>query len=201
MPTDAVSLLQHCLERLLKSSSFDRNAYRPGRFSGYNEPSLVESLMFVSVESAPGATRYVNGDWSTIGTIMPITDRFVREAGWIATVMGYFITLCERAKASYPASEFADQILSGIGGGSDTLAGWHGTLLPARIAVWFSTSLSVTHRCHLPRLNHYYAFSICLLTWATAEVPPCSLAKASVKYELASSFFLARLSHKSVAER
>ncbi len=35
----------------------------------------------------------------------------------------------------YPAEMFADQILSIIGGGEfESLKGWHGTFLPARIA-------------------------------------------------------------------
>ena len=48
--------------------------------------------------------------------------------------MGLFLTLCERAKASYPAEAFADQILAIIGDGAGELKGWHGTFMPARIA-------------------------------------------------------------------
>ena len=44
------------------------------------------------------------------------------------------MTLCERAKASYPSEAFADQILSIIGDGAEKLKGWHGTFIPARIA-------------------------------------------------------------------
>jgi len=90
--------------------------------------------MFVSVERADLAARYVNGDWSEINRILPLIDRFVRAGGWAASVMDPFLTLCERAKANYPAAAFADQVLAIIGDGPDNLKGWHGTFIPARIA-------------------------------------------------------------------
>jgi hypothetical protein len=90
--------------------------------------------MFVSVERANLATRYVNGDWSEIGRILPLIDRFVRAGGWASSVMDPFLTLCERARSNYPAEAFADQVLAIIGGGPENLKGWHGTFLPARIA-------------------------------------------------------------------
>jgi len=134
VPHGAVDVLQQCLERVLKAPSFDRESYCSGRFHGFDEPRLVESLMFVSVKSAALATRYVNGDWSEIGMILPIIDRFVRAGGWSPTVMGHFLTLCERAKGAYPAAAFADQVLAVIGDGATPLKGWYGTFLPARIA-------------------------------------------------------------------
>ena len=90
--------------------------------------------MFVSVERADLAARYVNGDWSEISRILPLIDRFIRAGGWAASVMDPFLTLCERARANYPAEAFADQVLAIIGDGPDSLQGWHGTFIPARIA-------------------------------------------------------------------
>jgi hypothetical protein len=58
-----------------------------------------------------------------------LIDRFVRVSGWPASVMGSFLTLCERAKTSYPAEEFANQILAITGDDAG-----HGTFIPARIA-------------------------------------------------------------------
>jgi hypothetical protein len=135
VPQGAIDILMSCLERVLKASSFVRNSHRSGKFFGFDLPNLVEVLMFASVEHAPLAARYANGDWSDLPLIFPIVDRFVRAAGWSATVMGYFLTLCERSKGVYPADTFADQILSVVGDdASEPLKGWHGTLLPARIA-------------------------------------------------------------------
>lgn len=134
VPADAVATLDLCLGRLLQASAFKRDAYRSGEFSGFDQPELVRTLMFVSVERADLAARYVNGDWSEISRILPLIDRFVRAGGWAASVMDPFLTLCERARANYPAEAFADQVLAIIGDGPDSLKGWNGTFIPARIA-------------------------------------------------------------------
>lgn len=134
VPADAVATLDLCLGRLLQASAFKREAYRSGKFSGFDQPELVRTLMFVAVEHASLAARYVNGDWSEISHIRPLIDRFVRAGGWAASVMGPFLTLCERARTNYPAEAFADQVLAIIGDGPNNLKGWHGTFIPARIA-------------------------------------------------------------------
>lgn len=134
VPADAVTTLNLCLERLLQDSTFKRDTYRSGEFTGFDQPSLVRTLMFVSVERADMATRYVNGNWSEIGRILPLIERFVRAGGWAASVMDPFLTLCERARANYPAEAFADQVLPILSNGPGNLKGWHGTFIPARIA-------------------------------------------------------------------
>lgn len=134
VPADAVTTLDLCLGRLLQAPAFIRDAYRSGEFSGFDQPKLVRTLMFVSVERADLAARYVNGDWSEISRILPLIDRFIRAGGWAASVMDPFMTLCDRARANYPAEAFADQVLAIIGDGPDNLKGWHGTFIPARIA-------------------------------------------------------------------
>lgn len=134
VPAGAVDILQLCLERLLQSPDLERDSYRAGELSGFDEPRLAHSLMFVEVERAALAARFVNGDWNEIGLILPLVDRFVRAAGWSASVMMDFLTLCERARSTYPAEMFADQLLAVIGDGTELLLGWHGTFIPARIA-------------------------------------------------------------------
>jgi hypothetical protein len=131
---DAIVVLSMCLDRFLKAQNFIRSSYRSGEFSGFDEPRLVEILMFVSIEHASLASRYVNNDWSEIEVILPLVDRFIRAGGWSSKVTSHFLTLCERSKDAYPAEIFADQILAVIGVGSEPLKGWHGTLIPARIA-------------------------------------------------------------------
>ena len=120
--------------RFLASRAFKRDSHWSGEFYGFDEPSLIQTLLFVSVEHAPLAARYVNGDWSEIDRILPLIDRFVRAGGWTASVMGPFLTLCERAKAIYPAEAFAAQILAVIGDGTEPLKGWQHLSIPARIA-------------------------------------------------------------------
>jgi hypothetical protein len=133
-PAEGVATLDLCLGRLLQDPTFDRDTYRSGELSGFDQPELVRTLMFISVEHASLAARYVNGDWSDIGRILPIVDRFIRAAGWAASVMDPFLTLCERANASYPAETFADEVLAVIESGPDKLRGWRGTFMSARIA-------------------------------------------------------------------
>ncbi|MEZ4682101.1 MAG: hypothetical protein R2932_48635 [Caldilineaceae bacterium] len=134
VPSDAIVTLSLCVERLLQDAAFNRETYRSGRFSDTDQAELVRILMFVSVERADLAARYVNGDWSEINLILPLVDRFVRAGGWAASVMNPFLTLCERARSHYPAEVFAEQVLSVIGNGPENLSGWHGTFIPARIA-------------------------------------------------------------------
>ena len=134
VPADAVATLDLCLGRLLEAHCFRRDAHRSGDLSGFDLPRLVRTLMFVSVEHAGLAARYVNGDWSEVSYIMPLIDRFVRAGGWAASVIDPFLTLCERAKDYYPAEDFANQVLAIIEDGFANLRGWHGTFIPARIA-------------------------------------------------------------------
>lgn len=131
---DALSTLGLCLERLLEDSAFKRGSYRAGKLSGFAQPDLVKTLMMVSVDHADMAVRYVNGDWAEVGLILPLIDRFVRTSGWAASIMSPYIMLCERAKSSYPAEDFADQVLAVIGDGPEGLKDWQGTFIPARIA-------------------------------------------------------------------
>lgn len=134
VPSDAVAVIDLCLTRLLADRAFKRDSYRAGELSGFDLPRLVESLMFVSIERAERASRYVNGDWAEIERIMPLVDRYVRAAGWAVPVMAAYLTLCERSRAHYPSGAFADQVLEVLSLGPDGLRGWRGTLFCARIA-------------------------------------------------------------------
>ena len=142
VPAHATEVLLACLEKVLTDRGFKEGAYGAGEFYNFGLPLLNRTLMLVSVERANAAARYVNGDWSDIRRIMPVIDRFVRAGGWATTIMGDFLTLCERAKEAYPANIFADQILDVVGKPGRDLQDWHSTSLPARIAglvQYFST--------------------------------------------------------------
>jgi len=134
-PKDTVELLDLCLGRFLQNSAFNRDDYRSGELPGIDQSRLVRTLMFVSIDHADLSARFVNGDWSEIGLIMPLIDRFIRAGGWAASVMDPFLTLCERSRDNYPAEDFADQVSAIINDGPDNLKGWHGSSIPARIAV------------------------------------------------------------------
>ena len=134
VPPDAVATLELCLNRLLMDGALERGRHHSGKFYGFDQPDLVRTLMFVSVERADLAARYANGDWSEITLILPIVDRFVRAGGWASSVMSPYLTLCERAKDKYPSKDFTAQVLAILSTGLDDLTDWHGTTIPARIA-------------------------------------------------------------------
>ena len=166
VPDAAGSILDLCLGRLLASQELQHGSYRSGELSGWDQPRLARTLMFVSIEHADLAARYVNGDWSEIGRILPLIDRFVRACGWAASVMGLFLTLCERAKASYPAEAFADQILAIVGDGAGELKTWHGTVTPARIAGLVQHFADRNSPMPMPLAQKFLRISICSSTWA-----------------------------------
>ena len=130
---DTLHLLQAVLDRTLDNDDLCRSPYNDGRMGGFDLPKLVDSLMFVVVEHAAGATRFANGVWDDLGQVMSLVDRIVRVAGWHPYVARQFVTLCERSGAAYPADTFADQVLAQIVDGR-LPAGWKGSLLPAAIA-------------------------------------------------------------------
>jgi hypothetical protein len=130
---DTLHLLQAVLDRTLENDDLRRSPYNDGRMGGFDLPKLVDSLMFVVVEHAPGATRFANGVWDDLDQVMSLVDRMVRVAGWHSYVARQFVTLCERSGAAYPADTFADQVLAQIVDGR-LPAGWKGSLVPAAIA-------------------------------------------------------------------
>lgn len=134
IPHNSFKIVELCLDRFLQSSIFKAGSYNSGEISGFDEPRLVKTLLFVSIRHADLAERFINGDWSDVNQLLPIIDKFVRSGGWSVTVMSSFLTLCERAKEYYPAEMFADQVLAVMGDATNKLIGWQGTYTNARIA-------------------------------------------------------------------
>jgi hypothetical protein len=134
IPPNVIRLLDDCVSRVLQDQTFKPKSWRAGKVHGYAMPELIAALLFVNVENAPGAARYVNGDWSQIDTILPIVDRMVRNVGWSSYVMGKFLDLCERAGRAYPISQFGLQANAALASLDNAEEGWTGTMLPARIA-------------------------------------------------------------------
>ncbi|SPV19716.1 NACHT domain [Burkholderia cepacia] len=130
---DTLQLLTRVLERTLEHGDLQRSPYNDGRLGGFDLPELVKSLLFVSVEGAPGAERFANGQWGDLAQVMPLVDRLIRQAGWNPYVARQFVTLCERAGSTYPADTFADQVLAQMVDGW-LPTGWKGTTIPASIA-------------------------------------------------------------------
>ena len=134
IPSNTFALLNDCVERVVRDRVFNPAAYRAGEVRGSELPELIQALLYVAVEKADGAARFVNGDWSQINLIMPLVTRLVTATGWSPFVMGQFLTLCERAGVAYPLDAFAVQANTVLAAIENAKGGWAGTLLPARTA-------------------------------------------------------------------
>ena len=134
IPSNTFDLLDACVDRVIRDRAFDPSSYRAREILGYNLLELIRVLLFVSVEKADGASRFVNGDWSEIDLVMPLVTRLVSAAGWSTFVMDRFLTLCERSGEAYPIDVFivqANSILTSI---EKAKGSWAGTTLLARTA-------------------------------------------------------------------
>jgi hypothetical protein len=131
---NTLALLGACVERVIRDPMFDPDNYRAGEVHGHDMPTLITALLFVAVERAPGAARFVNGDWSQISLIMPIVTRLVSAVGWSSFVAERFLTLCDRANLAYPVDEFSRQAKAVLGSLANAKGSWAGTMLPARMA-------------------------------------------------------------------
>lgn len=134
IPTNTFDLLGLCVDYVIADSTFRPGGYRAGEVSGYDIPKLIEALLVVNVERAPGAARFVNGDWSGIGLIMPMVTRLLTATGWSTFVMTKFLLLCQRAGTAYPLDHFIQQVRAVLAKLDNARGNWVGTSLPAQIA-------------------------------------------------------------------
>ena len=134
LPSNTLPLLDDCVARVVSNSTFRPSGYRAGEVNGYDMPKLIDALLFVNVESASGAARFANGDWSSISIIMPLVTKLVTSIGWSTYVMGKFLTLCERAGVAYPLDDFIRQSSAVLNSIANAKGAWVGTSLPARTA-------------------------------------------------------------------
>ncbi len=130
---NVIQILNICQAKLLSANEFNPQSYRRGRLHGWDMPDVLRSMMFVYESKANGAVRFANGDWSDVALILPLIDNFIFAAGWSVTVMGHFITLCERSIQHYPIERFADQVLFVLKG-QVGLDEWRGTWLASKLA-------------------------------------------------------------------
>ena len=134
IPAGTFELLGLCVDRVIADSTFRPGGYRAGEVSGRNMPKLIEALLMVNVERATGAVRFVNGDWSEIGLVMPTVTRLVTATGWSTFVMSKFLLLCQRTGTAYPLDHFIQQVSAVLPKLDNAKGNWVGTSLPARTA-------------------------------------------------------------------
>ena len=134
IPAGTFELLELCVDYVIADSTFRPGGYRAGEVSGHNMPKLIGALLIVNIERAPGAARFVNGDWSEIGLVMPTVTRLVTATGWSTFVMSKFLLLCQRAGTAYPLDHFIQQVSAVLAKLDNAKGSWVGTSLPARTA-------------------------------------------------------------------
>ncbi|MBK5416067.1 hypothetical protein [Pseudomonas sp. TH31] len=130
VPTGVMQFLDACADH----RAFVGRKNRDGTVYGNAMPRLIEALLFIMVENAPGAHRFANGDWAEIRIIMSLVSKVVSSVGWSAYVMGKFLILCERAGDANPLDDFIRQVSAALQNLDAAHGSWAGTILPARIA-------------------------------------------------------------------
>lgn len=152
IPENALPVLDDCVQRIISDRVFAPKGYRAGEVHGYDMPDLIKALLFVKVDvECPGAARFVNGDWSDIAIIMPLVTKLVTATGWSTYVMSNFLTLCERAGASYPIDAFIEQAGAALGSVEYARGSWVGTSLPARLAAVIQRLAEVNYPLEVSR--------------------------------------------------
>jgi hypothetical protein len=131
---NAINLMKACVDRVLRDHAWQSAVYREGNIYGYDLREIVRVFLFATGVRADQSSRFANGDWRDVGPILPIVDPFVRAVGEVPHVISSFLTLCEAAIAHYPPDVFTDQISHILGKQAGVPVGWHGTIIPSRIA-------------------------------------------------------------------
>lgn len=133
-PNGALEVLRACSSRILKHREWKRARRDFGRVHDMDLYFLVRSIFLVAIERAEGAARFANGDWTEIEKMFPILDAFLEQAGESIEVIDAFLTLVERAFASYPDHHFVAQVSGVVYRQSGHPVGWAGTTIPHRVA-------------------------------------------------------------------
>jgi hypothetical protein len=134
IPAGTFELLNLCVDYVIADRTFRPGGYRAGEVFGHDMPKLIEALLMVNVERAPGAARFVNGNWSEINLITPTVTRLVTATGWSTFVMSKFLLLCQRAGTDYPLDSFIQQVSAVLAMLDNARGNWVGTSLPSRTA-------------------------------------------------------------------
>ena len=134
IPAGTFELLDACIERVFIDRAFNPNSHRAGEVHGSELPRLIRALLFVNVERADGAARFVNGKWDELPLILPTVAKLVSRVGWSSFVADCYLTLCERAGVAFPIDAFAEQAGAILTQVNPARNSWAGTLIPARLA-------------------------------------------------------------------
>jgi len=120
--------------RLLSHSGWEQAGWNDGALHDAELSHIIGAMFFVDVEKALGASRFANGNWKDVSSILAIVEPFLAAQGRNPTVTSAFLTLCERSFGFYPVDRFVAQLPLVLGRDEGTPLGWRGTSLPTRLA-------------------------------------------------------------------
>jgi hypothetical protein len=129
----ALALLQACAERVSRVGELSTQDYGD-RYRSRDLGPLLKDLLFVSIDDATGATRFANGDFSDLPTILPIVETIGPAATRSYVGLSAYLTLCEKSVALFPTEPFVHLVSSLLGNARAAPAEWIGTFTPGRIA-------------------------------------------------------------------
>jgi len=133
-PIVSLNLLDRIVPRMVSSESWSRAKWNEGSLHNAELSHMIRSLFFVDIETAMGAARFANGDWSDVSIVLPVTEPILEQHGENPTVVSAFLTRCERAFEAYPVDQFVRQLPLVLGRSVGMPLGWHRTTSPARLA-------------------------------------------------------------------
>jgi hypothetical protein len=134
IPPNAKEVLAALMERALSEPEFSLKAWRPGEVRDRHLGEMLRSFLLVSVQDAPGAARFANGNWKDLPQMLPQVERLVLAAGWIDLVMDRFMTLCDRARAVMPIELLSRLVTSSMDSEGFRLERWNAAGIPAQIS-------------------------------------------------------------------
>ncbi|WP_422403539.1 hypothetical protein [Pseudomonas sp. GZD-209] len=134
IPAPTLPLLELIVTRMLECSDWERATWNDGKLYNSDLSQMIRSIFFIEVESASGATRFANGDWSDLGKVLELTDPVLLRYGPLPQITSAFLTSCERGLSAYPIEYFVKHLISVLDRKEGMPLGWRGTMLPARLA-------------------------------------------------------------------
>lgn len=131
IPQTALELLSVVRERVLAYRDWHHASH--GGHSEQDFVGIVKHLFFADLGYAGGAVRFANGNWTEVGTVLPILEPLLRIHGSVPFVARAWVDLCESSFEHYPVQHFVDY-LEHLLVGEGIPPGWRNTQLPGRLS-------------------------------------------------------------------
>ena len=131
---NAKKILTAVMRRMLLEPDLSPTSWRPGERIDRHLGDMLKSFLLVSVEDAPGASRFANGDWKDLPQMLPLIEELILAIGWIDLAMDKFLTMCVRAGENVPIELFARLVGVSMDSAAFRLERWNAAGIPAQVA-------------------------------------------------------------------